>query len=162
VPMPCSQTPARLACQVATAGQHGPTCRVRRGLSTRGNFGAQSHGLSTGCLRFAVRLAPPHARLASGCPPSSTRRDWLPAGFRRKVSVMLRTSRPPFPSFVAQTLSPYPALQGFQVAVDVAEDGLHQNAPPADPVYAARRPASPSAPRLPWALRRDDGLLGTI
>jgi hypothetical protein len=46
-----------------------------------GNFGAQSHGIDTRCLRFAGRLTPHHARLASGCLPGSTRRDWLPAGF---------------------------------------------------------------------------------
>ena len=43
-----------------------------------------------------------HARLASGCWPSSTGRDWLPAGFLRKVSEMYPTSLPPFPSFLAQ------------------------------------------------------------
>jgi hypothetical protein len=90
------------------ASRHGPTHSVPRGLSTRGNFGAPSHGISTRCLRFAVRISPPHARLASGCGPSSTRRDWLPAGFLRKVSEMFLTSLPPFPSFLAQTLTPYP------------------------------------------------------
>ncbi len=108
VPTPCSQTPARPTRPGHTAGRHGSTRIVRRGLSTRGNFGAQSHGISTSCLRFAVRLTPPHARLASGCLPGSTRRDWLPAGFLRKVSVMLLTSLSPFPSFLAQTISPFP------------------------------------------------------
>src|ERR1700682_800066 len=37
----------------------------------------------------------------------STRRDWLPAGFRRKVSVMFLTSLPPSPSFLAQAASPF-------------------------------------------------------
>ena len=87
-------------------GRHGPTRILLRGLSTRGNFGARSHGISTRCLRFVVRLTPPHARLASGCGPGSTRRDWLPAGFLRKVSVMLLTSLPPFPSFLAQRMAP--------------------------------------------------------
>ena len=32
-----------------------------------------------------------HARLASGCWPNSTRRDWLPAGSPRKLSVCLTT-----------------------------------------------------------------------
>jgi hypothetical protein len=86
VPAPCSQTPARPALPSHTADRHGPTRTVRRRLSTKGTFGAQSHGIGTRCLRFAVRLTPPHARLASGCSPGSTRRDWLPAGFRRKVS----------------------------------------------------------------------------
>ena len=75
VPAPCSQTPARPTLPGHTVGRHGPTHSVPRGLSTRGNFGAQSHGMGTRCLRFAVRITPPHARLASGCGPRSTRRD---------------------------------------------------------------------------------------
>jgi len=84
--------------QAIAVGRHGPTHNVPRGLSTRGNFGAPSHGISTRCLRFAVRFTPPHARLASGCGPRSTRRDWIPAGFLRKVSEMLLTSLPPSPT----------------------------------------------------------------
>ena len=93
--------------QALAVGGHGPTHIVPRGLSTRGYFGAQSHGIGTRCLRFAVRLTPPHARLASGCGPRSTRRDWIPAGFQRKVSEMLLTSLPPSPSFLAQTMTPF-------------------------------------------------------
>jgi len=78
-------------------GRHGPTHIVPRGLSTRGNFGAPSHGISTRCLRFAPWVAPKDARLASGCGPSSTRRDWLPAGFLRKVSELLQYISFPFP-----------------------------------------------------------------
>ena len=40
-----------------------------------------------------------HARLASGCWPDFARRDWLPAGSQRKVSVCLTTSHPPSPGF---------------------------------------------------------------
>ena len=68
VPAPCSWTPARPTYQVTTVGRRGPTHILPRRLSTRGNFGARSHGIGTGCLRFAVRFTPPHARLASGCP----------------------------------------------------------------------------------------------
>src|SRR5665213_2871993 len=35
---------------------------------------------------------------------------FAPAGFRRKVSLMSLTSVPPFPSFLAQTMSPFPSL----------------------------------------------------
>jgi hypothetical protein len=56
--------------QALTVGRHGPTRIQLRGLSTRGNFGARSHGIGTRCLRFAVRITPPHARLASGCWPA--------------------------------------------------------------------------------------------
>jgi hypothetical protein len=52
----------------------------RRRLPARGNFGAQSHGLGTGCLRFARWVAPADARLASGCWPGSTRRESHPQG----------------------------------------------------------------------------------
>ena len=41
VPAPCSWTPARPTCQATTAGRHGPTCIVLRGLPTRSNFGAR-------------------------------------------------------------------------------------------------------------------------
>src|ERR1700676_5266265 len=68
VPAPCSSTPARPTYQVTTVGRRGPTHILPRRLSTSRNFGAPSHGIGTRCLRFAVRLTPPHARLASGCP----------------------------------------------------------------------------------------------
>ena len=77
VPAPCSWTPARPTYQVTTVGRRGPTYIQPRRLSTSRNFGARSHGIGTRCLRFAVRLTPPHARLASGCLPGSTRRDLL-------------------------------------------------------------------------------------
>jgi hypothetical protein len=80
---------------VGTAPAHSTTK-----APTRGNFGAQSHGFGTRCPRFAVRLSPPHAGRASGCWPGSSGRDWLPAGFLRKVSEMQPTSLPPFPSFL--------------------------------------------------------------
>ena len=63
-------------------------------------------GLNRTALDLAVyasqgRLPPHHARLASGCWPGSTGRDWLPAGFQRKVSSF---GYPPFPSFLARCL----------------------------------------------------------
>jgi len=61
-------------------------------------------GLNRTASTLAVYASPdgspaPDARLASDCWPSSTRRDWLPAGFLRKVFKLLPASRPPFPSF---------------------------------------------------------------
>jgi len=55
------------------------------------DFGARSHGIGTRCLRFAVEVSLPHARLASGCWPSSAGRDSLTRrvamkGFRVRVS----------------------------------------------------------------------------
>jgi hypothetical protein len=87
--------------QVGTA----PRTAYREGSPRFGNFGAPSHGISTRCLRFAVRISPHHARLASGCGPGSTRRDWLPAGFRRKVSEFEALS--PFPSFPGARTVPF-------------------------------------------------------
>ena len=41
-------------------------CTDSVGLRNECHFGAQSHGLRTCCLRFAARVTPVHARLASG------------------------------------------------------------------------------------------------
>jgi hypothetical protein len=60
---PRRDQPARPLRQVGTA----PRTAYRGGSPPVGNFGARSHGIGTRCLRFAVRLTPPHARLASGC-----------------------------------------------------------------------------------------------
>jgi hypothetical protein len=61
----------------------------------RVDFGAQYPGLTAGCLRFVGWVAPPlHARLASGCWPSSAGWDFLPTGFHRKVSGVSPTSFP--------------------------------------------------------------------
>jgi hypothetical protein len=50
------------------------------------------------------RLPGQDARLASRCWPDFTERDWLPAGFVRKVSAMLPTSASSFPRLcLAQT-----------------------------------------------------------
>ena len=73
------------------------------GSHEQNDFGAQSHGFGTRCLRFAARVARHHARLASGCWPSSTGRDWLPAGFQRKVSDLIAS---PFPKLSWRTI-PY-------------------------------------------------------
>src|SRR5207253_10050930 len=51
---------------------------------------AQSHGLGTGCLRFAVAITSPHARLASGCWLGFTGWDWLPTESLRKVLKCIR------------------------------------------------------------------------
>jgi hypothetical protein len=72
---PCSRTPvgpmhARPLRRLDAA----PAC-VYNGGSRKEYFEAQSHGIGTRCLRFAVRITPPHARLASGCWPSSAGRD---------------------------------------------------------------------------------------
>ena len=91
VPTPCSRTPvgpmhARPLRRLGAA----PAC-VNNGGSREEGFEAQSHGIGTHCLRFAVEVTPPHARLVSGCWPSSAGRDSLTRrvamkGFRVRVS----------------------------------------------------------------------------
>jgi hypothetical protein len=61
--------------------RHGPRLEAQRGLSTFVNFGAQSHGFWSGCLRFAEMVAHRHARLASGCWSPLDRTGFEPAGF---------------------------------------------------------------------------------
>lgn len=100
---PRRDQPARPLQQVGTAQR-----TAYGGGSPRfGYFGARSHGISTRCLRFAVRLTPPHARLASGCGPRSTRPDWIPVEFLRKVSVMLRYIPFPFPKLLGADGVPF-------------------------------------------------------
>ena len=77
VPAPCSQTPARPTCQAIAAGRRGPTYQERRGLSTKSNFGARSHGIGTRYLLFNRWVAPPVASCKTRfwLLASSTRRD---------------------------------------------------------------------------------------
>jgi hypothetical protein len=74
------------------------------------NFEALSHGFGTRCLRLVRTVQPQlhRSHLASRktrfrLPASSTGRDWLPAGFHRKVSdhVSLHIL-PPFPSLTCR------------------------------------------------------------
>ena len=74
VPLPCSSTPAGPTRQAVCGTSTRPPQPPRRRLTARISFGAQSHGFSTRCLRFAVPVTRPHARLASG------RRPALPDG----------------------------------------------------------------------------------
>jgi hypothetical protein len=69
--------------------------------------GAQSHGLPTRCLRFVIAVTCDHARLASRLLASFAGRDWLPAGFLRKVSELV-TSHPPCPGFACRTTESVP------------------------------------------------------
>ena len=63
------------------------------------DFGAQSLGLSTRCLRFARRVTHGGRKTRCSLLANSTRRDWLPAGFLRKVSGMFHYMPSPFPRF---------------------------------------------------------------
>src|SRR5262249_11544753 len=71
-------------------------------------------GFDAGCLRFAVRFTPPHARLASGCWLGSTGWDWLPTRLQRKVSEVVVTSHPPFPNFSWRNLKNAPSVNAVR------------------------------------------------
>ncbi len=81
VDMPCSSTPAALPCQAMKQD-----CVAFQFLETVGDhedqhFEAQSHGLSTRCLRFAAAVTRRHARLATGWWLTLTGWDLHPLGF---------------------------------------------------------------------------------
>jgi hypothetical protein len=85
--MPCSgPTPVGPLCQAIRALPYSlaPRCCLphiqKRRLPLRTNFGAQSHGLHTRCLRFAAAVTDVHARLASGWWPTLAGRDSNPLG----------------------------------------------------------------------------------
>jgi hypothetical protein len=72
-----SLTASFLKCLERQVKKKPPQCQKRR-LAAGNTLEAQSHGFGTGCLRFAVIIADPHARLASGRWPGSAGWDWLP------------------------------------------------------------------------------------
>ncbi len=80
VPTPCPQRGAPFA----PRGPEGPFRRFNATMRNCDSLPPISPRFRF--LRFAMRVASPHARLASGCWPGSNGRDWLPAGFQRKVS----------------------------------------------------------------------------
>ena len=102
---PCASTPAGPSTRYGTKGQrtrHGPRTKAQRGLPTVANFGAQSHGFWSRCLRLEVEVTRHRARLASGCWSQLCRAGFQPAGFLRKVSE--HSTRPPLPSFLRAAL----------------------------------------------------------
>ena len=88
VHMPCSTTPEDLhVMDLGHSATHAsvlPSASVTASAPTSSVFGAQSHGLHTRCLRFAVTvtrlLLYDHARLASGWRSSLTGRGSHPLG----------------------------------------------------------------------------------
>ncbi len=86
-----------------TARPMRPSAQMTASAPTTSNsFEALSHGLPTRCLRLAARVTPPPRKTRFRLPTSFTGRDWLPAGFQRKVSAS--TSHPPFPGFTWRTI----------------------------------------------------------
>ena len=81
-----------------------PYCPTTRAPACNVSFEAQSHGLSTRCLRFAAPVTRAPRKTRFRLPASSAGRDWLPAGFQRKVSECYSSMAIILPSqaFVAQ------------------------------------------------------------
>jgi hypothetical protein len=71
---------------------------------------SMAFGLAAGTVRsmvgFAVEVAPHHARLASGRWSGATGRAFHPQGSNERFQISLRSSHPPFPSFLAQSDRP--------------------------------------------------------
>ena len=93
VPMPCSSTPAG---SVASGPYDAPTWPplMKRAKAPATKTLSRLHHTALALAVYASpgRLPGPDARHASRCWPDSTERDWLPAGFQRKVSRMLLQS----------------------------------------------------------------------
>jgi len=116
-----SQVPGGPWCAYALFSDPGRTRHTRllrcAGTAPASAYNEGSHvsvisGLNGTAWALAVFASPcglprHDARRASGCWPSSTGQDWLPARSQRKVSELFLTSLPPFPSFLAQTMSPF-------------------------------------------------------
>ena len=86
VHMPCSSTPAG----PSAPGHYGETMlpsavTTASAPATLSSFGAQSHGLSTRCLRFAAEVALEPRKTRFRLSAYFAGRDCLPAGFHCKV-----------------------------------------------------------------------------
>src|SRR5471032_1591458 len=102
VPLPCSRDPGRTAASGHTTQRRGPRSSDSEGSHDQTAFGAQSHGFSTRCLRFAPRLSPSDARLASAV-GQLYGAGLQPAGLLRKVSSTFPTSHSPLPDLLDAT-----------------------------------------------------------
>jgi hypothetical protein len=95
---PCSSTPAGPTRQDIRRSRRGPRIGNDEGSREftvfRGSIARPLHSLST------LRPGDCSTRTQDSLPAAvrSTGRDWLPTGFQRKVSEVLLTSLPPFPS----------------------------------------------------------------
>jgi hypothetical protein len=105
---PCVHAPLSDPGELFTPG---PTGRVDAAFRYPNDVGAREDCLSR--LNHAACTLPVyasqggslrhHATLGAGWWPTSTGRDWVPAGLRRKVSEIATTSLSPFPGFAWRT-----------------------------------------------------------
>ena len=98
VPVPCSPTPAGPTHQAITCVGAAPAMSQRR-LPREIISGLNRTALALAVYASSGRLPAQHARLASGCWPALPGGIGYPQGSMRKVSEVLLTSLPPFPSF---------------------------------------------------------------
>ena len=91
-----------------------------------------------------MEVARHHARLASGCWPGSSGRDWLPAGFLRKVSRLYRFSFPELLGAMSEHLFAWRTTTTARLTDDAEAMGNDL-----DPVLCTVGPAT--AHRRPYA-----------
>ena len=107
---------------LSSSGHHAAVARPPyiqpRRLPARGNFGARSHGLDTGCLRFVPRIA------RSGRKTRFWRLTSLPGGIGYPQGSSERFHRcflhqiPPSQACLARWMSPFSAVRNFRSLVE--------------------------------------------
>src|SRR6516225_2474552 len=91
--------------QTPTVPRRGPGSSNGKGSCER-TFDAQEHGFRTRCLRFAVRVTPRHARLASGRWSGATGRAFHPQGSAERFLICFLHLILPSQAFLAQSMWP--------------------------------------------------------
>ena len=137
---PCSSTPAGPSTRYGTKGQrtrHGPRTKAQRGLPTIANFGAQSHGFWSRCLRLEVEVTRHRARLASGCWSQLCRTGFDPQGFYER--------------FLNRNSSSFPELHGASFVLALFS---HRRLPPFGFAGHTHSPATRHSPLPPTTLPR--------
>jgi hypothetical protein len=116
--------------QTITARQRGPWYPKSKGSHERSlKLNSMAFGLAAGTVRsmvsFVVEVTPHHARLASGRWSGATGRAFHPQGSNERFQISLRSSHPPFPSFLEQ--SDRPRSRIYSDRADRCVQGMAQN-----------------------------------
>ena len=138
----CSQTPVgRFATDQNTAAAW-PPLEERRRLRQYQTFEAQWHGFQVRCLRFAVPVTRPHARLASRCWSGSPGQAFHPQGSDDRFQTHVMLVIPLSQACLAQSspLVPGGGVTPKRVAMSTAASRSGR------PVWRAHRSST-----LPWA-----------
>ena len=149
---PCSSTPAGPVTRYGTKGQrtrHGPRTKAQRGLPTVANFGAQSHGFWSRCLRLEVEDTRHRARLASGCWSQLCRTGFDPQGFYERFLNWNSSSFPELHGELRFALFSHHWLPPFGFAGRIHWPQFSRHSPLATRHYLLRpSPAGYSTPTL--------------